>query len=569
MTELLARLDWPLRYPLSLRATLFGMAFLIAAIAIVGVGPGGVPFVVRNGAAAFALTGIALHYLLASRRPDFGPQYRRAHRLIGSGFVLSALALSMMAASGREFASPVAATINVSGYMLALVGVLLMPARALARLDRWLLASDVLTMVVGMAALAGLMAREGVFASAIGRQAAPATLFSLTAVLATLSALALRGEPIPSIRAIRWTVNALGILFAALLCALLYAAGVLDDRRLIDLLYFAFLTVELVVSYVFFRLPVEAQAPQPAAATRFLVRLGPVATVLLICLLTLFSWCLMRGADRSALIALVGVMAVAVPTVGRLQLWQWRREAAREQQVAERTARLDAMGRLAGGFAHELNNTLTTLLNAATLARLAPDEATRHRDLDELSEAATRAARLARLTLVASGRALPQLAPQRLPPIVTEAGRIAAAELAPRWQLALAPPPVLQVHTDAEQLRELIRLMTRIIRGSQPDGGALSLTVDTAVLAHTVESAAAAVGPGRVVQITVVDAPGERVGDALPDAAILFERDVTGDPALAFDLTVARGLALALGAGLQLHARRGLGARARLLLPLT
>lgn len=442
-----------------------------------------------------------------------------------------------------------------------------MPARTLARLDRWLLASDLVTVLVGMGVLAALLVREGVFADPAGRQAAPPTLFALTAVLATLSALALRGEPIPSIRAVRWTVNALGVLFAALLCSLLYAAGVLADRRLIDILYFIFLATQLVVSYAFFRLPVERQPPPAAAATRWLVRLGPVATVLMISLLTLVVWCLMRGADRSALLALAGVMAVAVPTLGRLQLWQLRREAAREQQAAERTARLDAMGRLAGGFAHELNNTLTTLMNAATLARLAPDDATRHRDLDELTEAASRAARLARQTLVASGRALPQLSRHPFPPIAAEAAAQVAEELAPRWQLTLEPLPSVDVRTDAEQLRELLRLLVRIIRGSQPDGGTISLMAETVVLEEPVDNAAAPVGPGRMLCVTVIDAPGRPNGDALPDAAVLFERDVTDEPALAFDLTVARGLAIALGAGLQLHAARGVGARARLLVP--
>jgi PAS domain S-box-containing protein len=129
-------------------------------------------------------------------------------------------------------------------------------------------------------------------------------------------------------------------------------------------------------------------------------------------------------------------------------------ELKRAEERLLRAQRLEAVGRLAGGVAHEVNNMMTIILGFSDLlARNAEFPVERQRDIDEIRKAASRAGRITQQLLAFSRQQILQPADLSL--------NEALAELVPMLRLllpanidletSLSPfPPT--VHADRAQL---------------------------------------------------------------------------------------------------------------------
>jgi signal transduction histidine kinase/CheY-like chemotaxis protein len=184
-----------------------------------------------------------------------------------------------------------------------------------------------------------------------------------------------------------------------------------------------------------------------------------------------------------AFAALLALSAVLLAVNRRLVLA--RRALRRESEERERlrlrleeTQRLEAVGRLAGGIAHDLNNLLTPILVSARLAReqLSAGNPVAE-DLDTVVRAAERARELTRQVLAFSRR-------QRLDLRVLDLNEEVRAfhALLPRLigedvkvRLSLAPGR-LPILGDAGQLQQVMMNLSINARDAMPDGGVLELT---------------------------------------------------------------------------------------------
>jgi signal transduction histidine kinase len=566
MQRLPARIPWPL---LLVLAALLGTGLLMFAP---GVGPAGFPPLVRQSAHAVMLLLIAGCFLGAARREAYERSHQRAFLRIGVGFGVAGVAIASLALTRSQRLPTGLALLNLGAYVIAFWGVLSLPRRGLRRADRWIILTDIVTAVVAMAMLAVVVLREGTPDTVIGpifTRAVVIQSLSALLVLGAASGLAIRGLPVPDARTVQFAVAALCMLYASLVLSLLYTGRLVVDRRPFDFLYLAFLELQFVAAWAFWQAK-TSPSYAPSAPARWLIHVGPMPILALCACALLTVLCVRRGADRAALIAFGGVTICLLPILARLVAVNVRRLDTVDRAIAERDARLAAMTRLAGGFAHELNNALTTILNAAALARTAADEPSRVRDLDEVHRAAHRAASLARQTLVASGRTPVQREAVAVAPLLERVASDLREELGARWPVRHDGTPELpHAATDAEHVAALVRLLARAVRGNLGAGGDIMLAAEPTTLRNRLETTGADMPAGPAIRIVVADQAGLQAGAALPSAAILFERDVTDDPALAFDLTVARGLALALEAGLEIRAARRGGMRAELLLPVS
>jgi two-component system cell cycle sensor histidine kinase/response regulator CckA len=138
--------------------------------------------------------------------------------------------------------------------------------------------------------------------------------------------------------------------------------------------------------------------------------------------------------------------------------------------------RMESVGRLAGGIAHEANNQMTVILGAAGFLRRELRTAEAIDDLDQIRRAAERTAGITRQLLAYSRRQVLQ------PQLVDLNNAIVALE--PIMQRALGEtsdlvlrltPDLDRVMADPGQLDQVLLNLTLNARDAMPDGGILSI----------------------------------------------------------------------------------------------
>ena len=153
-------------------------------------------------------------------------------------------------------------------------------------------------------------------------------------------------------------------------------------------------------------------------------------------------------------------------------------EMARQLRISQK---MEAVGLLAGGVAHDFNNVLTAIMGAATLLRTSLSGKEHNRaHLDAIESAAERGARLTRQLLAFGSKQMLEPAPLDLNTVVEGLSsmlrRLIPATI--RVELHLEPglPPVF---VDAGQVEQIIVNLVLNARDAMPDGGALSLSTAT------------------------------------------------------------------------------------------
>ena len=213
-------------------------------------------------------------------------------------------------------------------------------------------------------------------------------------------------------------------------------------------------------------------------------------------------------------------------------------EALAEQLQA--AARMEAMGRRAGGMAHDFNNVLAAIAGYAQLVRtdLAADDPSRA-DLDEILQATTRGSAVTRQLLTFSRRRATAAAVLDLAELVRDTGALLRPLLPSSIAIALDAPAPAWVCADRSGLEQLLMTLALNARDAMPDGGTLEVVVRA-------RSGAGAAGTGAAV-LRVRDTG---VGMAPAVRAHLFEPFFTTKPAGA-----GTGLGLAAVYGIVRQAR--------------
>ena len=172
-----------------------------------------------------------------------------------------------------------------------------------------------------------------------------------------------------------------------------------------------------------------------------------------------------------------------------------------------RAERIEALGRLAAGVAHDFNNVLTVILGYSELLTdtLAADDETRP-IIADIADAARRGRRLTRDLMLFSG-----WQPAR-PQVVSVADQITALScrlrrLAPaQVSLTLSvPDPALRVMSDPEQLSELVMNLAERATSVMSGGGELRIEASRHHVAQQMDAMGTPAVPGDYVRIRVRD----------------------------------------------------------------
>jgi PAS domain S-box-containing protein len=165
-----------------------------------------------------------------------------------------------------------------------------------------------------------------------------------------------------------------------------------------------------------------------------------------------------------------------VRVVGTMQDITERREL--EEQLRQ-SQRLEAVGRLAGGVAHDLNNALTTIIGYSELVldAMAVDHPL-NRDLIEIRRAAERAETVIRQLLAFSRRQFAEPRIFHLGESVHEIGRMLERLLAPAVIVTTEYDPDLPpIYGDPGQIEQAITNLALNARDAMVDGGRFLLKV--------------------------------------------------------------------------------------------
>ena len=141
--------------------------------------------------------------------------------------------------------------------------------------------------------------------------------------------------------------------------------------------------------------------------------------------------------------------------------------------------RLEAVGRLAGGVAHEINNALQGVLGFAGFLRRDITLGTGvAEDVEEIEKAAVRAAKITQQLLAFSRRQVRRAAELDLGRVVAEFAPMMQQALGPERELVLRVPaaPAL-VFADRGQLEQVLLNLTLNARDAMPGAGRLTISV--------------------------------------------------------------------------------------------
>ncbi len=188
-----------------------------------------------------------------------------------------------------------------------------------------------------------------------------------------------------------------------------------------------------------------------------------------------------------------------------------RQQAEKDRELSEariqQAQRMETLGQLAGGVAHDFNNMLQAILGFTELAKagLEPDD-DRFRDLEGVSKAATNASALTRQLLTFGRRQPLTMRPLSLNDIIAHSLSMLRRLVGTHIEFRVFPGKEIgTVLVDPDQINQVLLNLSINAGDAMPGGGILTIeTEDTEVAARSVDSHPW-MKEGRYVRLSVTD----------------------------------------------------------------
>jgi PAS domain S-box-containing protein len=246
-----------------------------------------------------------------------------------------------------------------------------------------------------------------------------------------------------------------------------------------------------------------------------------------------------------------------------------RRQAAEERATLQERLRhaekLEAVGRLAGGVAHDFNNVLAAILGFAeiSLDQVAPGSEL-HEHQQRIKEAALRARDLVRQILTFGRRDQPEARPLDVPEVVGEALHLARASIPATVAIEAAIDPAAGVAlADRTQLHQIVLNLCSNARDAVGAAGHIRVSVEAVALGPGQPDLPA----GRYVLLRVRD---DGAGMDAATRAHLFEPYLTTKArghGHGLGLAVVHGIVSAAGGAIRVQSAPGQGSTFDVYLP--
>jgi signal transduction histidine kinase/ActR/RegA family two-component response regulator len=312
-----------------------------------------------------------------------------------------------------------------------------------------------------------------------------------------------------------------------------------------------------------------ARDPEPqVTAHRTLPRFGLHLVLTRDVAATLAPWRTVAWFATAALALLLAGLAAAAHRIARAEQRRTDAQAALQTQQA-RSNKLESLGTLAGGVAHDFNNVLAAVLGYTEMARqAAANDSRQARQLDHVVQAALRGKSLVARILAFSRSGARVDSVFVLQPLVDEVLAVLAASPQPNVAVAYqCHAPAAQLRGDTTQLfTALVNLCTNAMQ-AMPDGGNLVLSTARYTAAAAETTSHGPLAAGRYIAISISDEGHGIAADVMehlfePFFTTRRERVGTG-----LGLAVVHGVVAEFGGAINVESSAERGAQFTLYLP--
>ena len=246
----------------------------------------------------------------------------------------------------------------------------------------------------------------------------------------------------------------------------------------------------------------------------------------------------------------------------------WRQESRRHESERLQVQKMEAIGRLAGGVAHDFNNVLTAIFGYSDLLiEQFTDDDPRRADVQEIRHAAERAAALTRQLLAFSRKQMMQPRVLDLNEVIGNLEKLLTRLIGEDITLKIRKDVQLwSVLADPSQMEQVLMNLAANARDAMPEGG--GLTVETAnIELESAGSSRPGLQPGAYVTMTVTD-----TGTGVPESvrSLMFEPFFTTKEqgkGTGLGLATVYGIVKQTGGSVYVDSEEGAGTRFVVYLP--
>ena len=240
----------------------------------------------------------------------------------------------------------------------------------------------------------------------------------------------------------------------------------------------------------------------------------------------------------------------------------------RDEQLRH-SQRLEALGTLAGGVAHEFNNLLQSIQGYTQYARDSLEVGDpRRQDLDLVLTATSRAASLTRQLLGFSRRQMLQFVDLDPNHVVQEAGQMLRPLIGEHIQLEVVlGEDVGTIYADPTHLQQLLMNLAVNARDAMPGGGQLLIKTERVELSSAAVAIYPGLSPGSYVALTVSDTGCGMTPDVLEHAFDPFFTTKDVGQGTGLGLASVYGVVTQHRGTIRVYSEPGIGTSFKVLLP--